>query len=319
MDAGAEARTHALLATARSLAVDGVTAELARAFRAAGIPMILLKGPTIATWLYDDGASRFYLDSDVWVSPPLFVAAERTLAELGFQRRPPTVAPRKGERPHAEPWFRPADRAEVDLHRTLSGVGVAPERAWALLAPEAADEMVGGEPVAVLPLPVRALLVVLHAAQHGAGTAKPLEDLKRVLRRLTFEQWLEVADLARSLDAVAGLASGLRLLPAGAELADRLRLASSELIERATAERSSARVALGFERLAETRGVRRRARLIASEFVPSPDFMRWWSPVARRGPLGLAAAYLWRPFWLLWHAAPSLVTWRRARGDRGTR
>ena len=305
------ARARALVDTARSLATDAVTGEVVRAFGARDIRCILLKGPTVASWLYDDGSVRYYLDSDLWVEPARFDAAERELSRLGFERRVVPIPP-KGALPHSEPWFRAEDRAEVDLHRTLSGVGLAPEDAWRLLVPNVEEMDVGGVRVAVLPVPVRALLVVLHAAQHGPAVRKPLDDLARVLRRLSDDEWSEVARMASLLDATAGFANGLRLIPAGRDLAERLGLVSSMLIEDATRHGSSARVALGLHRLARASGFRERLRLVARELVPTPSFLRWWSPLARRGPLGLGVVYLWRPFWLLWHLVPSLVRLKRS-------
>src|SRR6266487_1763944 len=41
------------LAVARSLLADATTCEVTTAFRHANIRSILLKGPTIATWLYE--------------------------------------------------------------------------------------------------------------------------------------------------------------------------------------------------------------------------------------------------------------------------
>jgi len=45
------------------------------------------------------------------------------------------------------------------------------------------------------------------------------------------------------------------------------------------------------------------------------DFMRWWSPLARRGRLGLTVSFLWRPLWFLGHAGPAYLAWRRARRE----
>ena len=72
-------------------------------------------------------------------------------------------------------------------------------------------------------------------------------------------------------------------------------------------------MAAGFEALAATPGLFAKLRLVAHEMVPTRAFMRWWSPLARRGPLGLAAAYLWRPIWFVGHAPAGLRAWRRAR------
>jgi hypothetical protein len=49
----------------------------------------------------------------------------------------------------------------------------------------------------------------------------------------------------------------------------------------------------------QARGMRDRARLVGHKLAPPATFMRKWSPLERRGPLGLAAAYVWRPFWIL--------------------
>lgn len=311
--AGGPNARSALLATAASLAVDGVTAEVVRDFRAAGVSCMLIKGPSVAEWLYDDGSARYYMDSDLWVPTVSFAVAEARLAALGFRPAPPAVSHPPGTRAHADPWVRVRDGAHVDLHRALSGVGIAPEEAWALLSPETILANVGGESVAVPPIAVRALLVALHAAQHGPEKVKPIEDLHRALAKLDDAGWREAAAVAARLDATPGLSYGLRLLPDGQRLAERLGLVSSELVEQATRRGSSARVALGLQRLAQTPDLRGRLRLVRREFVPSREFLQWWSPLARRGTVGLALAYVWRPLWLLWHLVPSLLAVNRDR------
>jgi hypothetical protein len=65
-----------------------------------------------------------------------------------------------------------------------------------------------------------------------------------------------------------------------------------------------------------THGVRAKAMCLAHELVPSPAGMRYWTPLARRGWVGLTAAYLWRPIYLLVHAPAALVAWRRAHRSR---
>ena len=72
-------------------------------------------------------------------------------------------------------------------------------------------------------------------------------------------------------------------------------------------------LAHGFEELATTRGIRAKLAVLRQELIPSAEFMRWWSPLARRGPLGLAASYVWRPLYLALKAGPGLLAWRRAR------
>ena len=56
------------LGMAHTLAVDVVTAEVVDAFRRAGVRAVVLKGPTLAGWLYGGEAVRTYGDSDLLVS-----------------------------------------------------------------------------------------------------------------------------------------------------------------------------------------------------------------------------------------------------------
>lgn len=305
-----------LVATARSLAIDGMTAEVLAALENARIPAIVLKGPSFADWLYDDGAPRAYNDSDLLVAPADFTAGERVLESLGFVRGENLDDPGRFLS-HAEPWRRPSDGALVDLHRTLTHVrGVAPEAAWLELSGWTEPFRVGEASGLVLNVPARALLVALHAAHHGPSTAKPIEDLGRALERVADESWAGAATLARQLDAEEAFANGLRMHPAGAELAERLDLPSSPLARLASERQSRARMAAGVERLVRAPGLWGKLALARRELLPSAEFLRWSSPLARRGRLGLAVAYLERPLVLAWKAPASVLAWRRLRRGR---
>jgi hypothetical protein len=103
------------------------------------------------------------------------------------------------------------------------------------------------------------------------------------------------------------------MVPTGRALSSRLGLDGVRSV-RAELCLSGVPLAQGFEHLAGTTGVKTRLMLVARELVPNPAFMRWWSPrVARRGVLGLVAAYLWRVAFFARHALPGYVAWRRAR------
>ena len=56
-------------AAANALLLDLAAARASAALRDAGIRAILLKGPVIARWLYDDGSERNYGDVDLLVAP----------------------------------------------------------------------------------------------------------------------------------------------------------------------------------------------------------------------------------------------------------
>jgi len=307
---GPPSGVEALLAAARVLAVDAGTADVASHLNARGISSILLKGPALSSLLYDEPGERIYSDADLLVPPGRYADAEDVLRTLGF-RQAPAPPPPPGDIAHAEPWVHPSNAASVDLHRTLFGVGVPPEEVWPVLSERLDRCTIAGTELATLDVPGRLLLVCLHAIQHDDGRRR--EDLRRALERGTPEQWRDVRRLAERLDAVHMLATGLRLAPEGQAVAESLRLVGAPPADAARNRGSRAPLAVGMERLADTPTARAKARLLLREVFPSPAYLRFWRPLARRGPVGLALAYVWRPLWLCWHAPASVSEWRRAR------
>ena len=298
---------------ARALSIDGMTGEVALEFDRAGVRTLLLKGPALATWLYDEGMPRGYADCDLLVPPEDYSAAGRVLASLGFERSDQAdhLEPEFGPM-HADTWRR-GDGDEVDLHRALPGMRMGGSDVWGAMSDGAERLKVGRATIPIPPPAGRALVVALHAAHHGHEQERPLEDLRRAVERVPVSTWEETRRLAERLHSLPRLAIGLRLVPGGEALAERLGLPSEELLSAALGEGARAEVALGFERLAHARGVRAKASLLLSEMFPSPRFMRWWTPLARRGPVGLALAYPWRIVYLLRQAVPGIRAWRRAR------
>lgn len=303
----ADRRTELVMA-AHGLHVDATTAEAVTAFAAAGIRSVLLKGPALATWLYDDGSPRSYVDADLLVGPADFERAQAILAELGYVEDLGLAPPS-----HARPWGRPSDNAKVDLHGSLAGASTAAPETWRVVSEQTDRLTVAWTLVEVPRLPVRALVVALHAAHHGSEGLQPLEDLDRALRVADDAIWREAVAAAEQLNAVPAFTRGLRMRPAGVALAERLGLASEALIEAARQGGVGGSLALGFERLAARRGARAKLALIWGELFPSAVFIRWWWPPARRGRLALVAGYVRRVAWLLRYARPGLRVWRRAR------
>jgi Uncharacterised nucleotidyltransferase len=303
-------------AMGRTMATDLVTAEVVTAFRKEGIRGIVLKGPALARWLYDEGALRPYLDADILVSPVDFPAAEGILGSLGFEREGVDAIP--GDWPkHARTWSR-TDGGNVDLHRTLFGVGIPDAELWEVLSVRTEPMRVAGADVEVLDLPGRAVVLTLHAAKDGTRVGKVRHDLGHAVDRVGPDVWREAGALAARLDALGTFAAGLRILPAGEEIARRLQLPDEVPVEAALRRRGGPPpFAAGMEWLAAAPGVRGKTAVVVRKVFPPPAFMRAWSSLARRGPLGLAAAYVARPFWVLWRLVPALRAWRRARREAG--
>jgi hypothetical protein len=300
------------LAAALSLHLDAVTAEVVGGLRAVGVRTILLRGPAVRSWLYQEDSVRAYGDIDLLIDERTIHKAAACLEELGFADVSVEGLLTGDRATHARTWSR-AGRSVVDLHTTILGVRVPNEDAWTILAAETDFVTVAGLKVETLAEPARALMLALHAAQHGARFGPTLHDLHRAVDRLPFAIWQAAAALAERLDATGSLAVGLRLLPAGEAVASRLALPAESTVEVALRASSPPPMALGFEWLSQTPGWRGKAALAVRKLFPSAKFMRAWSPLANRGRIGLALAYLWRPVWLALHAGPAFLAWHRAR------
>ena len=300
-----------VLTIAQTLAVDHTAAEVISAFDRSGIRGILLKGASLAEWLYEEGPPRSYRDCDILVAPHDIARAEETLASLGFEHPPLDDLP--FDKPwHAHAWVR-SGSASIDLHRTLIGVGVEPQTVWQILSANTSRMMVGGRDVEVLDRVARAVHVALHASHHGSGIRHPIRDLELAARKLPRETWQEAAALAKRLNAVPAFSAGLRLDPEGEVIADALGLPREVSVELALRSTTATPTAVGLEWLMRTRGLRAKLLIILHTLFPPPSFLRAWSPLARRGIAGLALAYVWRPLWLLVQLGPATRAWWRAR------
>jgi hypothetical protein len=247
------------LAAARTLAIDSTAAEVVTAFRAAGIEPVLLKGKTVADWLYP-GEVRPYGDVDLLVAPWLASQAESVLARLGFTPGEDRVSP------HAHPWIR-EDGMQVDLHTRLFGLRCTPKRAWEELRPYLQTDDVAETPVRILAPPARALQVVLHAVQH-LDNPKPQEDLHRALRYVGDDIWRATERLADRLDALHIVAHGLSLDPAGRELIERLPLVRAARLS----DQAEAPLAVGIERVRQASGLRQKVLVLRRELaLPDPE------------------------------------------------
>jgi hypothetical protein len=170
---------------------------------------------------------------------------------------------------------------------------------------------VGGAEVRVLAPPARAFHIGLHAASDG-NREKPRRDLQRALDQLEEPLWREALAVAERLDAIEAFAAGLRRLPEGAALADRLGLPETRSVATALKASDAPHEALTVAHLAETRGAGAKAKIVANRLFPSPSYMRFRSALARRGRVGLAAAYAVRPFSVAARAPRAVKAWKDA-------
>jgi hypothetical protein len=305
-----------LHAAMRTLRIDVASAEVFTALQDEGVPSVLLKGPSVARWIYET-ARRTYEDCDLLVRGSDLEHAQRVLDRLGFERRGLDSIP--NDWPKHAVVYRRGD-VSVDLHRTLLGVGAGTDLLWDALAPHREPMLVGGTNVDVLDPAGRALVLGLHVAKDGGRAEKPLRDLQRALSVLPDEVWRDASAIASEVGAIEAFAAGLRRTPEGQGVAARLELPMRVSPQIALREEAAPPLSVGIDWLLRSRGTSSKAKLVLRKLVPPPGYMRDWSPLARRGPLGLALAYAWRPLWVLWRIAPALgaVLHARAVAERSS-
>jgi hypothetical protein len=302
----------------RRLTLESALVEITHLFERRRVRSLLLKGPAFAQWLYDEPRERTYGDLDLLVDPDQFDEAVRGLVALNFE---PLAAKnlRSNERHgfHHVHLVRSGPPGtfpvKVELHHTLALLLSPPSLVWQRFTEGIDTIEVAGALVEVPSRSVSALIVALHAAQHAIVYDRwlsPLEDLRRALDRLNLETWQAASELARDLSAAPAFAAGLRLDPAGRDVAERLGLGDKPL--RTARVLGATPTALGLERLISTPGTLARLKLLVSELAPSRKFMRHSSALAQRGRLGLIGAYLWRPFQLAWKLPRGVQAWSRA-------
>ncbi len=311
--------SEATLRAARAIALDAALAEVAGALHEQGIRPLLIKGPAVASWLYDDPGERPYRDLDLLVAPERFDSAEAVLSRLGYRDREAGLRPDERE-DHEHTWLRVGERSVlVDLHRRILLIPASPARAWVLLGQGAREMTVAGARIDTPAPGAHLMILALHAAQHGVKEPTPLADLRRAIARVDSAVWIRAGSLATELGAAGAMREGLGLVEAGGELAERLGLPvvaprSVRLLAQTPPETS-----LGVERLVATRGVRPRLALVARKLVPSPAFIRSRRPIARRGRAGLALGYLWRLKWLAVRLPRAAAAWMAAALPRESR
>jgi hypothetical protein len=294
--------------------VDQLTAEVNQRFEQAGIECMLVKGPVIGEWLYADGV-RPYNDSDLLVSNADWDRAMAILIDLGLHDYVEALEHPRLESDAAKGFARGADN--LDLHRTLPGLEAAPETVWEALWPSADRQFVGGHPIAVPSRQGVLMHIALHAAAHHAEP-KPREDLRRAIAVATIADWREAVALAHRLDGLPAFASGLRSLPEGAELAGTLGLEDVGSVHFDLRASGVPTAEALHELIAPGLTARQRAATVLRELLPTPSFMRWWTPLARRGAIGLLAAYPFRWAWLAVKLPGGLLELRRAQRRRPT-
>lgn len=304
---------------AHALGLDVATAEVVQDLESRDIPCVVLKGPATARWLYaDDPDSRPYLDVDLGVDPEQFEAAESSLDELGFVN--PNATFRVSAVTYESTWERSGSPpVTVDLHRGFHGVGDLGAW-WSALDANTTALEVAGRQLRIPDAAGCALIVALHDTT-VVRDQQSHADLQLALATFDDEVWREAAHRAELCDAVPSLVLGLSHREEGLKLVGRLGLptdlpadvAIRSLVAEGVDADQVGRAWSIQRRMADTKGLSPRLRVLREITFPSAEFLRATRPLARRGWWGLMAARLTRPLALIARTPGILVLVLRGR------
>lgn len=282
------------------LRLDLLAVEVSQHFARAGIPHVLLKGPSTANWLYDP--PRPYSDVDMLVPVSRAEAAVALLRAVGVAE---SVDGRVGEAASHSVLIRSPAGFQLDLHIALPTLQPDGDRIWNVLSAHVEPLDLGVGSVPALDLAGRCLVLALHALNPDASQAAV--DLRRARASANVEIWQEAAKLAEQLNAADLFDAGLGMVGAGSgrAISPRAHLYAT----------SAPSAAFGVQRLREARR-RDVPRMLWHELIPSVGFMKHAYPEFADSRFGLARAHLRRWRRLLKQLPGTLRALRDAKTQR---
>ncbi|WP_375489740.1 nucleotidyltransferase family protein [uncultured Jatrophihabitans sp.] len=292
-----------LAAEADRLRLDRLAVQASEALAAAGVPHVLLKGPSTANWLYEP--SRFYRDVDLLVAASRVEQAAAVLADAQLARR---KGGRVGEEADHSLLLESAEGFEVDLHRSLPAVPVRGDTVWTVLAEHAEPLDLGIGTVPALDEPARCLVLALHAVGNPDSAGQPVEDLRRARAKAQPQSWPLAALLADALDV-------RDLFDAGVLLVDPTHVSAGASPRARLYAAQAPSGALALQRLAATPR-RELPALLLRELVPTRGFMASYRGAPITGPLDLIRAHTARWCTLARELPASVRAWRAAHRAR---
>ncbi len=178
-----EAKASAL--ARRNLVLAGETARLCRLFREAAVPVVFVKGVTLAALAYGDIALKHSLDIDILVSPAQVGQARAVLEQAGYALKQPLPALTETQLDlllkHGKEWefLRAAGDIVTELHWTLTYNGLLMRDVDASCP--LAVVRIGDAEIPTFRLEELFVYLCAHGAQHAWFRMKWLADLAALL------------------------------------------------------------------------------------------------------------------------------------------
>lgn len=276
-----------------SLRREQESLRLSRGLAAAGLPAVVLKGPTIAHRYYPDPAWRPFRDVDILVRARDWTRACAVVGSLGYRRCRPEPRPGFDVRFGKGALHRSAQQVELDLHRTLVvgpfGLWMDPDELF-----DATTRLALGDgELTCLDTTATFVHVAMHVVLGGnPSSLLALRDLAQIEASGAVE-WDRVVDWARRWRLVAVVQRALQLLEDELDRVPDAGLRAVAGLRPRGGERRALRAHLPPSRsrggparatLRAIPGPRGKAAYVRALAAPTHDFL-----VARHGRAGLPA------------------------------
>ena len=250
------------------------------------------RAPGSRTWLYTRRARASMADSDLLLPRDDWAEALALMEKLGFEDDLGPLEHPRMESGAGYPWVRRLRRRQrrPPLH-ALRDRSQPRRRSGRRSPTTAARESVGGVEVLCPPAPPGcSTSPSTQSSMAARAWEKPMPDLEMAVDQVPEETWVEAQRArraARSRRHIRRPASDSSRGPRDRRL-DRRRGSTSV---------GAALRLNGFRWPRDSRSSLKRRdfganlAIVIRETFPNPAFMRWWSPLASRGTLGLVLAY----------------------------
>lgn len=293
----------------RALVQEATLAEIVPALAGHDVRTLLIKGAATARLIGVPTLDRPSVDLDLLIHESSLVSAHAVLESLGFRHLDRPHGPGQSWK-HAENWTRGHPfPVWIDLHLSLPQADGA-AKVFEALSRDAQTVRIGPSEVEIPGDAACALILVLHAAQHGRTNSRPLDDLDRAVAVVTEATWRGAASLAAEVGLMSSFAFGLRLVGGGAALAEQLGVrGQGTVIDRFRASGAPGAGPVWIHTLRHAPNLRSAMSVLRDGLLPSRTLVRALRPEVGSSRVRLAAFYVHRVL-----AIPrSVVQYVRAR------
>ncbi|MGE7683278.1 nucleotidyltransferase domain-containing protein [Peribacillus simplex] len=168
--------------TFQMLHLCGEIEKIGKKFTENNIPLLFLKGPVVAHYLYGDISLRTSRDLDILIPITNLEKAEKLLLSFGYERMDPEVLNKWNWRDHHITYFNPKIRTLIEIHWRLHP-RPSKEPSFNELWERKRKSMLTSYPVYFLGEEDLFFFLSVHGSRHGWFRLRWLTDIDQMVRK----------------------------------------------------------------------------------------------------------------------------------------